>query len=174
MVNCESFESNFGAWQEGKLEEDLHTGMEHHASNCDHCAKFNGETHELRDLLRSSSVFEPTTGFDFRLQRRISEVVDGKAYSSRKNRTLIPRWAAMGAGLATGAAIGLALLLPSDQGNPGLSKMIAEAADPVSVSSNDQLIADTSMSENDSTDQDMYLLDLDRMSQTVSTEQQGR
>ncbi len=166
MISCETFEDRYTAWKNGSLSRSEAETMEKHSGECSHCADFNGEIADLRAMLSDLPAYEPAPDFQFKLRQRIREATD--ATGTKRRASLVPRWAAWGAGLATGLAIGVAVLLPTQSLNNSDSQYAMEvnhdrmqAVNGVPVAALEDSISDTFHT------QDTYF-DLDRHSQTVS------
>ncbi len=169
MVSCEQFESNFEAWKSDKLSPELQTEMSRHASECPYCGALCGDTVRLRALLGSLPKLEPSPGFEFRLRNRLKERMTPETERRRGYRR-IPRWAALGAGLATGVVIGVVILAPSDKETPGLNG-ISPSAPAIALSEPGIMPAeDTLAGPTDTASVPEPLFSPDRHSQAVSTE----
>ena len=136
MIHCEQFENRYEQWREGRVTAEQDEEMQRHLADCPYCRTVDSETIRLRKLLVSSPELEPSVGFDYRLRRRLEELSSpGKV----RRRSIIPRWAALGAGLATGLAVGFALLLPFMENDQ--EPAIVESAD-ISVLATQQIVSD--------------------------------
>ncbi len=167
MASCNFFEENYEAWKNGTLGTGDEEEMRHHASQCSFCAAFGEETAKLRAALSELPEFQPSSAFEFQLRRKIKEA------GSRATRKQVnmPRWAAIGAGMATGIAIAVAVLIQMNPNSPASSPYLAnqptrDISAPViaQVADKDTLADDTSRVTEPS-------YDLSRHSQTVSTGQ---
>ncbi len=114
MIKCDFFEDNFTTWKAGKLAPDETEAMERHASTCPYCAKLCAETVRLRTNLASLPRIEPSSTFEFRLQRRLSDVRLKARTANSGKKALIPRWSVISAGLVTGVIVGVLLIVPSN------------------------------------------------------------
>lgn len=110
MSDCERFEGGYLAWKNGRLAEDEAAALARHAHSCPHCAGLQEGSLRLRELLKNQPAYEPTPGFEWRLERKIKAVIAGGTRERSVSWPLLPRWAALGAGLATGLAVGVILL----------------------------------------------------------------
>ena len=169
MVSCNYFEDNYEAWKQGKLDANDENIMRLHASQCAHCLSFSDDVQRLRASISELPQLEPEPGFEFRLRKRIREASSSRFRKHRK-MALLPRWAAIGAGMATGIAIGYIVLLqfnPEERVSP---QFTAQQPAPMSVHS---LVADQSEDadtlQNDTLDSTAPHYDLSRHSETVST-----
>ncbi|MBT3231553.1 MAG: hypothetical protein HN356_01950 [Calditrichaeota bacterium] len=167
MASCNFFEENYEAWKGGRLGTTDEEEMRHHASQCNHCAAFGEDTVNLRAALSALPEFQPSSTFEFQLNRKVRELGKGK---SRKQVDM-PRWATIGAGMATGIAIAVAVVFQMGPNTPVTSPYLADqptrdisSAVIAQVSDTDTLAIDTL-----SVTEPSY--DLNRHSQTVSTGQ---
>jgi hypothetical protein len=117
MINCEQFEDNYLNWKNNNLEASQNDEMKIHFSSCQYCAEVTTETIEMRESIAGISEQGLSEDFEVNLNRRISELVYDNKSQKRFNRAKLPRWAALGAGMATGLAIGVMILMPSNQGS---------------------------------------------------------
>ena len=146
MINCEQFEDNFLVWQNNNLEPSQSEEMKNHFSSCPFCADITTETIELRESISGISEGGPSADFEVNLNRRISELIYDNKSQRRLNKSKLPRWEALGAGMATGLAIGVIILLPSNQGN------INNYADGNPVEEGPMMVVDTTNHTSDSSD----------------------
>jgi len=170
MISCERFENYFEAWQENRLNSEDGQAMHLHASQCAHCAKLELETVQLRGMLTGCLQYEPSPGFEFRLQRRISEEKNGELIQHSRKSAVLPRWAAMGAGLATGVAIGVAFLIPTDPGSSSSNQLAIETSGSTLKSNNQQLVATMVDSIKDTSDVNEDPYNINKHSRMVSTD----
>jgi len=168
MITCEQFEGSFRAWKEGGLGTGEEEEMRRHASACAFCASYDGDTARLKVLLNRISLRDVSPGFDLRLQRRIREAAGERLNKKRAPDKVLPRWAAWGAGLATGVVIGVALLMPSGSLDNSRSQLAENEVIPVEHS--DQAVIAPADSASDSTTVPQDLYRMDEHSQTVSTD----
>lgn len=167
MIDCELFESRYKIWNSGTLSDEIGEQMVQHHTYCSHCQSLTSDLEDVRMILGSLRKHEPSPRFDYRLKNRIDEY-EKKRSQPASGRSIIPRWAAMGAGIATGLAIGLAVLIPLKQGGidpistPG-EMTIASARKPADMDRDSLNIGSDSLSK----EQKGY--NPDRLSQTVST-----
>lgn len=125
MINCEQFEDNFLNWKNNNLETSQSIEMRNHSASCKFCADITIDTIELRESIAGISAQEPSGDFEVNLNRRISEIVYENKAQKQLRRAKLPRWAALGAGMATGLAIGIIILIPANQNNQ--SKYMADS-----------------------------------------------
>ena len=102
MITCERFEKDYIAWQNGKLSPQDEELFHQHVSECPHCKAYTQAAFHLRELTMSLPVFEPSPAFKFRLNGRLNDISSTNQKPDRSGARLLPRWAAMGAGLASG------------------------------------------------------------------------
>lgn len=151
MSDCENFESKYHDWQQGRLSLDDAAALARHAAHCRHCSVFNPETAKISQLLRNQPVYRPKNGFEMRLERSIKAVENHEApVRLIRKASFTPKLTALGAGLATGLAVGIfALTIPvNDSGNPPASvannvsnQLIAEATPSEKSKSSDSLLS---------------------------------
>jgi len=89
--------------------------MEDHFSSCQYCVDISEETIDIREAVVGVPEIGPSADFEYKLNRRISDLIYGSKGSVAAHKGKLPRWAALGAGLATGLAIGAVLLLSTNQ-----------------------------------------------------------
>ena len=166
MASCEQFERNYQGWKSGRLSPELQAEMSRHILECPDCAALTEETGQLRALLGSLPKLEPTPGFEYQLQNRLRESPPSKATGSRASY-LIPRWAALGAGLVTGVVVGVTILVTTDRqtGSPAPTEPIA-----VAERTTEAPLEDTLSVPGDTTVRPERLYSPDRHSQVVSTD----
>jgi len=168
MTNCERFEQLFRPWKKGELTPEEASAMARHSEECTYCRDFTEDIYRLRLISGSVNRLEPRLGFENRLARRIREIERG-APAKVKSPQRIPVWAGLGAGLATGAAVGMALLLSGRNDSP--APALTASPPPAYIASNSQI-----QSEKDTTDIGLDSInrtgssfDASRHSQMVST-----
>jgi len=168
MITCERFEKDFESWRSGKLTPEDETLIRQHARECPHCQAFNQAAFRLRELTLSLPQREPSAAFKYRLSARLNDLALQPVKPLRAGGRLLPRWAALGAGVASGLALGLVLVLstgPENQSTPGLSIGTGQLA-----SNEEMLIKDVDTSDvgNDSVKIPERSYDLETHSQVVS------
>ena len=114
MINCDYFEDSFNTWKAGKLPADQQEAMEQHASTCPYCGKLSAETINLRVRLASMPRIEPSSTFEFRLQRRLTDIRKKARTATTSRKALLPKWSVVSAGLVTGLVVGILLIFPSN------------------------------------------------------------
>ncbi len=167
MVTCERFEREFEAWKNGELPSEEDEQFKKHVAECSHCSSFELSHFRLRDMTSSLPSVEPSASFEYRLNNRINELDDSGVSEYKRGRKLLPRWAALGAGLATGLAVGLIIVLTpgtEDMTDPG-NRQAESVAMHETV---DGELEDSSDIDNDSIDVPESMYEIDRHSQTVS------
>ncbi|NQT35189.1 hypothetical protein HQ587_08365 [bacterium] len=167
MITCERFEREFEAWKNDKLPSEEDEQFNKHVAECSHCSSFELSHFRLRDLTSSLPSVEPSASFEYRLNSRINELDDSGVRGYKRERKLLPRWAALGAGLATGIAVGLIIVLTpgtEDMTDPG-NHQTASVAMHETV---DGELEDSSDIDRDSIEIPESLYEIDRHSQTVS------
>lgn len=170
MITCEQFERSFRTWKEGNLGSGEEEEMRRHAAACAFCASYDTETSRLKDLLIQVPLRDTSPGFDFQLQRRIREAVKGGGLRRKPQASLLPRWAAWGAGLATGVVVGLAILLPSGNLDNSGSQIAESDATPPAQTEQTLAAAPDTACDSSSVPDDPYRMD--EHSQTVSSSDQ--
>ncbi len=164
MINCEKFESQYQQWNNSELPPPSDREMRGHRAQCSYCRTVNDDTIDLRNVIGSLPKHEPSIRFDYQLRRRINEIENST--QPQRRTSLLPRWAALGAGLATGLAVGIAVLLPLRQ----------EGIDPLrgpgdlAVITAQQILPDSSVTPNDSLIDSDVQFHIDYHSQKVSSE----
>ena len=116
MILCEHFESQYRKWRKGSLTPTQNDEMRVHQSHCSTCASITDDMTGVREMLADLPRREPRAGFELRLQYRIKNgaATPAKEASGRS----MPRWAALGAGLAFGLVVGLVTVVPlSEKGS---------------------------------------------------------
>lgn len=162
MINCEQFENNFLSWQDNKLEASQSDEMRNHYSSCQFCGDITSETIELRESLAGVSEQGLSAEFEVNLNRKINELVYGNKAQRRYNRAKLPRWAALGAGMATGLAIGVVILMPSNQGSLNQYTAVNQ------IDEGSTIVVDTITNESDSSKSINEEYKLDDRSKLVS------
>ncbi len=168
MITCEQFEKGFEAWQSGKLKPEEAELFRRHVIECTHCRAFTPAAYRLRELTASLPQVEPSLGFTYRLSNRINELSTKDVRTTKTAGRLLPRWAALGAGLASGLAIGLIIILSpnsDDISKSGISMTDTPIASHESATIN---LVDTTKDNQDSLEATEQLYDLDRKYQVVS------
>jgi hypothetical protein len=168
MITCERFEKDFEAWQSGKLNPEDEALIRQHVRECPHCQAFNQAAFRVRELTLALPEREPSAAFRYRLGNRLGELTAPPVKPLHARGRLLPRWAALGAGLASGLALGLILVLstgPENESSPGLSVGTGQLA-----SNEEKLVkdADTADVADDSAKITDRSYDLDTHSQVVS------
>ncbi len=111
MNDCENFESLYIDWKKGRLSGDEAEMLTRHATSCRHCTSIGSDEMNLSHLLRNQALYRPTNGFEMRLDNSIRSVENnGKPIRLVKKTSIAPRLTALGAGLATGLAVGIFVL----------------------------------------------------------------
>ena len=174
MYDCDKFEIRYMERQQGQLDSDEQAEFDQHLSTCDHCAALDLNTIQLVETMQSLPQMDPPVGFEFRLKRRIEEgTVAGQRDRSRR-RGFKPSWAALGAGLATGMAVAIALIIPSKSVDNGSNPLIgAGSSGDISLASQDMITPETQDSLDllrDSLGVKASHFNIDRYSQVVSSE----
>ena len=167
MITCERFEREFEAWKNGKLPSEEDEQFKKHVAECSHCSSFELSQYRLRYLLSSLDGVEPSASFEYRLNNRINELNDSSVSEYKRGRKLLPKWAALGAGLATGLAVGLIIVLTpgtEDMTDPGNH----QAASVAMHETVDEELEDSSDIDHDSIEVPESMYEIDRHSQTVS------
>lgn len=163
MRSCNFFEENYEAWKKGFLGSVDEEEMRQHASQCNHCAAFGEETVKLRAALSALPEYQPSSAFDYQLRRKIREATSGRT----RKPVDIPRWATIGAGVATGIVIAVAILFQFNPNKPASSPYLAsQTTDAIVIAQ----VADTDTLADDTTNVTEPSYDLNRHSQTVSTD----
>jgi len=168
MITCERFEKGFEAWQSGKLNPEEAELFRRHVIECAHCRAFTPAAYHLRELTVSLPQVEPSPGFTYRLSNRLNELSTRDVKTTRASGRLLPRWAALGAGLASGLAVGLIIILSpnsDDMSKPGISMTGTPVASHETAPIN---LVDTTKDIEDSLEAAEQLYDLDRKFQVVS------
>jgi len=162
MSVCERFEKNFGQYKNGGLPQAVQTEMAEHVAVCPHCASFTGEFSSLRSLLTGQPEFQPRPGFE----RRLSEHLRGttEVYRVPARRRFSSGWAAAGAGLATGLAVGFFVMLA-----PHTTDNIAVTSAPPLAAVGVNTTRDSLDSISDTAKSEESLYELDQNSRTVSS-----
>lgn len=168
MITCDFFEEKQIAWKAGELDRESSDLMENHVSICIHCKAFKSEVAELRKITTSLPDFQVPDGFEFRLQRKIDRLKAGKQISRSKSTNYFPKWAALGAGLATGAAIAITLLLPNDNLKKSNSQFASQPTG--NNNSNSHFVSNEVDTLSDSTNAGTSGFHLDKFSQTVGSD----
>ena len=123
MITCEQFEKDFDAWQKGEIPSEVGKELEQHTIDCPTCRNFSQGTLRLKQHFASLPRLEPSTGFKYRLNNRLKDYTEGRTV-----RTVFPRWAALGAGIVTGFALGLVVLVQNLDNNTGNVNTLAGAS----------------------------------------------
>jgi len=173
MRDCELFESRYIDWKSGRLKLEDGEALAQHQHNCPHCAALSEGDLRLRSLLAQQHAYRPKAGFEMRLDNAIKTVEAGG--KPVRNRSVIPfpRMAALGAGLATGLAVGLFVF--TSPVNESATQTIAanHAASKIQyakVSEKDrQMSDDTLLARRDSLTEDVSHYDAGQFSRSVST-----
>jgi len=174
MVNCDLFERRYEAWKKGRLSADESAAMQDHASSCRFCKVKDEQTQNLRTLIASVPQISPQDGFEFRLQQRINALSKRKSIPARRRASIFPRWGALGAGLATGLAIGFVVFMPRNAGyqvapNPETySEITAPAPETITP------LADSAAFNHDTSRTNVLSHDYDASIHSQTVSQQGR
>ena len=169
MHTCDHFEKNYMAWKSGNSTPEETRLFEQHAGECENCRDFNEEIYLLRQQTASIPLAEPSIRFLHQLDNRIREAEE-TGQKSKAHGRVIPRWAAMGAGLASGLAVGAILLL-----NPGSGDISETESGLAQVPEMEELIAspqesDSMLNLRDSLNVPEGHYNLNERSQTVSAD----
>ncbi len=170
MIGCELFEDQFEAWKNDKLTEEERRKMQFHASSCPTCRAFDAETLHFRKLLEEIPMRSVPVGFEFKLNRRIENLEKNGNTAVVGKTSPIPRWASIGAGIATGVAIGVALLLPANQESQNSSYLASEQSQVRAQKGTTEILPAKADSIPDSTVKPESLYQLDDHSRAVSSE----
>jgi len=162
MSVCEQFERDFGRYQTGGLSQANMAALADHVSKCPHCAAFTRENSSLRNLLSIQPTFQPRPGFERRLSERLRGTTE--TYRVPVRRRLSSGWAAAGAGLATGLAVGFFVLLA-----PHTTDNIAVNSAPPLAAVDLKASRDSIESKMDTIKALESLYELDQNSRTVSS-----
>jgi len=151
MNDCESFESRYIDWKQGRLNSAEGETLARHAVNCRHCSSIGQGEMNISHLLRNQPVYRPRNGFELRLENSIKAVENnGKPIRLVKEVSLIPRLTALGAGLASGLAVGIFVLtapvgdtgtMPISAVAPGATQLVADNSPQVKEKSEDSLFS---------------------------------
>ncbi len=168
MITCERFEKDYNAWQSGRLTPEEEELFRRHVVDCPHCRAFTQGAYKLRELITSLPQVEPPPGFTYRLSNRISELSAKDIRTAGTRHGTIPRWTALGAGLASGLAVGLIIVLsPGKQDVSGTNNAFSNA--PLASSATSVVnVVDTTDKSDDSLETPEQLYNLDRRQQMVS------
>ena len=162
MIACEDFERHYLDFSLGRATPFTPEEMQRHRETCPYCASLTAETGRLRGLLGGALTLKPRTGFEMRLQQRLNNLGNRAA----PRQPAYPRWAALGAGLATGLALAVFVILPRFTGQDSTP---ATAVSPGSYTQTAANIPDSLTNEEDSTGDTSYQYDADAHSRMVST-----
>ncbi|MBM3325664.1 MAG: hypothetical protein FJY65_01595 [Calditrichaeota bacterium] len=147
MLSCEHFEQNWTTWKAAKLAPVIADEMLAHSLECAHCRHYTAETDELRTLLEHSSLYQPSAEFAANLEQAILDIRRRDVARSMRAPGLFPRWAVLSAGLATGLAIGLMLLLPGEIDEQPNSNLAAVTPPPTAFVPDERLAEQTASSQ---------------------------
>ncbi len=128
MSDCNRFERDYGRNRSGELNTSESEWMLRHSQTCRFCAGYTKDEDNLRGLLKGQTDYQPQPGFDIRLQDRIRHGTQNVVQFRPGRGYLIPRWAAISAGLVTGLAAGAFLLLTPSSDNDGFNKATVVAS----------------------------------------------
>ena len=162
MINCEQFEENFIAWKNESLEASQSNAMKQHFSTCQYCVDISVETIEIREAVVGVYGAGPSEEFKYNLKSRISDLLYRNKEITATHKAKLPHWAALGAGIATGLAIGIVLLMPSKQENS--SQYVANNQ----LEKDTEMVVDTTTLPADSLDAVNETYQLDNRSRMVS------
>jgi hypothetical protein len=170
MVACDRFERDYEAWRKGELTTEDGESFQKHFSSCTDCQLFAESFSTLRQRLAALPQQEPSVRFKYQLNRKINDISAGD-YKGRSFANIFPRWAAVGAGIATGLTLGLVIIILNiDNGKTNTSML----ADNANIESHEQF---ASNGMPDSTEQKSDTMNvpegnyrLDKYSQAVSSE----
>lgn len=166
MIDCDYFEDQYSAWRNGKLPDELSNDMRNHQGSCHFCRSFSTEIAGIRDSLRMLPDVEPSPGFKQTLMNKVMSGNGAAVNIGRRRVHLMPRWAAMGAGLVFGLVFGFIFVYPLGEENmltPSSNRVPSTFAD-ANIDSN--LLKQDSL--NDSIDVDENGYDTQGKSQLVS------
>ena len=170
MISCDWFEQNYGQWKDGRLGAEAVREMSAHSDSCPYCASHDRDVFKIRRLVSQAPTYNQPVGFELRLTKRLEEA-EGAAdsHSSRvrdrgSETGFIPRWAALGAGLATGVFVGLVFLIPGNRNENSQTVMTAESTVVTGV----QQVTDSTNLAADTTLPADHSFDIDQHSRVVS------
>ncbi|MDP8239266.1 MAG: zf-HC2 domain-containing protein [Candidatus Hatepunaea meridiana] len=170
MITCDRFEDNYEAYQSGKLPPEQEDLLRRHVAECEHCQIFAQSTYRLRVITASLPRVEPSPNFRFQLDKKIRMLSGARSGKIHSNRSVIPRWAALGAGLATGLAVGLIILLTPE--STDFAELDTSPSN-IEVVKQEQLaseLTDSTDAADDSLEVPEQSYNPDKYSQVVSTE----
>lgn len=169
MITCEQFERDFKAYQSGDLPPELSRQLQEHVNRCSHCQAFGSTAYQLRELTASVRELKPSIQFQYRLRNRIRDLSGEDTQPAGAGNRLIPRWAAFGAGLATALTVSLIILYtPGSEVTTAPDVSFSNA--PVAMSEEPPEPVDSVETAQDSTPVPEQPYNLDRHSQTVSSD----
>jgi len=160
MNECENFERDYQRYRSGDLPLQTSEAHARHLALCPHCAAYSGAHDSVRTLLGAAPLYQPASGFEDRLRARRIEGVRKSVGNHRRFPVSLP---AIGAGLATGFAIGFFALFTPDSTDsiPGVPAAVVADAGLKEK-------ADTVKSDRDSIQTPTTGYQLDRRSRLVS------
>ena len=167
MIGCEEFERDYQSWQSGSMNSAMAEAMHQHTVDCVHCRAWETNTSSLRRLLKGQPVLNPGRDFEARLHQRIVRDRTTTTVTSTMLPSYAPRWAALGAGLVTGLAIGGILLMPSQVDKSDVSSVSVQGI-LASQDAHSRAIGDSLADRKDSLEADNSHYDMNRNSQMVS------
>jgi len=163
MLTCEDFERHYLDFSAGRPISVSPDEIRQHRASCRYCARLTTGTAQLHTLLTGLPALEPRAGFELRLQHRIATQSD----VVRAPQRAFPRWAALGAGLATGLALAVFVILPKFTGDETAPAGPVVGPGSIAVEAADN-IPDTSARDRDSTRDSISNYDAGRHSRLVS------
>jgi len=170
MITCDRFEHDYEAWRKEELTAEDSDALQWHFDTCPGCQRFAENFSILRQRLLSMPQCEPSIRFKYQLNRKINDINAG-VEKGRSLSRLFPRWAAIGAGLVTGFALGLVVIIQNVDNETTDTQMFAGKPE---IESREQLVSnidsDSTEINSDSIDVPVSNYRLDRYSQAVSSE----
>ncbi|MCF7810124.1 zf-HC2 domain-containing protein [bacterium] len=170
MVTCERFEQDYEAWRKGELTTEESDVFQKHLDTCNNCQHFAESFSTLRQYLVAMPQQEPSVRFKYQLNRKINDINTGD-YKERSFVNVFPRWAAVGAGIATGFTLALVVIILNIDSGTNNTQMMADkpkAESHEQFASNE--IPDSTVQNSDTMNVPESNYRLDKYSQAVSSE----